>query len=165
MRPSVTELRKIRYEIDLTDPPYTNAAPTPRTRRLVPSDRDELGVLILDAYLGTIDYEGETIVEANEAIDDWLDSGPLLEHSCAAVIDDEIVSAVLVTTYDEHPFISIVMTHPDHKGEGYATAAVASTLTSLRSEDHAKVILFITEGNTASEALFATLGAKPVEEN
>lgn len=151
---------KIEYEIDLRGTEFDTFAQAPN-RRLVPEDRDALGALILDAYLGTIDYEGETIVEANEAIDEWLDDSPLLEHSFAVVEDDVIVSAVLAMTLDDNPFIAIVMTHPDHKGKGYGTAAVTATLASLQSEGHERVVFFITEGNTPSEKLFGNLGAKP----
>lgn len=152
---------KIRYEIDLAQR-GTSTKGAFRTRNLTGSDRDELANLILDAYRGTIDYEGETLVEAGEAIDEWLDESPLLAASFAALDGDSIVSATLATTLDGDPFIAIVMTHPDHKTKGYGTAAVEATLQALHAEGNKKVVLFITEGNSASETLFKTFGAQRV---
>lgn len=160
----MTEPRKLRYEITLSDRESTDTAHRVSTRPLEPSDRDELARLILDAYLGTIDYEGETIVEAGEAIDDWLDGGPLLLHSHAALVDDTIISATLTTIFEDAPFIAIVMTHPTFKAQGYGTAVVTATLDSLREDGHDNVALYITEGNEASEALFRKLGAVEIPE-
>jgi predicted N-acetyltransferase YhbS len=128
-------------------------------RALTPDDRDGLAQLMLDAYTGTIDYEGESIVEAREAVDDWLGDAPLLSHSFGATIDGRVVSAVLVMTLDDAPFVSIVMTAPEHKGSGLGRAVVGASLESLRTEHHSTATLYITEGNEPSERLFASLGA------
>lgn len=160
----MSDPQKFRYEIDLSRRPAPTEATGSRftTRTLDASDRDDLATLILGAYLGTIDYEGETIVEAGEAIDDWLDGEPLMAHSHAAIENDTIVSATLTMTLDDLPFISIVMTDPASKAKGYGTAVVKATLESLRSQGHDKVAFYITDGNTASEALFNNLGASKV---
>ncbi len=117
---------------------------------------------MLDAYMGTIDYEGESIVEAREAVDDWLSDAPLLGQSFGAEIDGRLVSAVLAMTLDDAPFISIVMTAPDHKRSGLGRAVVAASLESLRAVYHSTATLYITEGNEPSERLFASLGALEV---
>lgn len=152
---------KNRYEIDLEAHRPVPAASV-ATRQLSALDRNELAHLILEAYRNTIDYEGETIVEAGYAIDEWLDESPLLSHSYAAVEDGEIVSATLVANLDSEPFISIVMTRPAYKRRGFGTAAVAATIDSLSFAGHSRVALYITEGNIASEALFTGLGAHRV---
>lgn len=66
----MAERNKIRYEIDLRS--WNSVAPGTdiAMRTLGPGDRDELAHLILDAYRGTIDYEGETLAEAKAAIDE-----------------------------------------------------------------------------------------------
>jgi predicted GNAT family acetyltransferase len=157
--------QKFRYEIALAREGLTAASDSSlTTRQLDAFDRDELATLILDAYLGTIDYEGETIVEAGEAIDEWLDDEPLLSDSYAAFDGDTIASATLAMMLDDEPFISIVMTHPSYKRKGYGTAVVRATLDSLGDKGHEKVVFYITEGNTASESLFYNLGATRVEE-
>jgi RimJ/RimL family protein N-acetyltransferase len=154
----LAEQVKIRYEIDLAQRERSTTSSF-RTRNLTPDDSDELAHLILDAYLGTIDYEGESIVEAREAIDEWLEDSPLLTSSFASLDGDAIVSATLVMMLDDEPFIGIVMTKPSHKAMGHGTAVVEATLDSLLDGEHRKIALYITEGNTASETLFNSLGA------
>jgi RimJ/RimL family protein N-acetyltransferase len=158
----MTQPDKRRYAIDLT----ASLGPRPSTngdlRPLTTDDRDSLAQLMLDAYAGTIDYEGESIIEAREAVDEWFSDAPLIGQSFGAEIDGRLVSAVLAMMLDDAPFIAIVMTAPEHKGHGLGRAVVAASLESLRAEHHGTVTLYITEGNAPSERLFASLGAVEV---
>ena len=63
---------------------------------------------------------------------------------------------------DDAPFIAIVMTDPAKKNTGLGRAVTARSLTSMANAGHDRVALYITAGNTASERLFASLGAEPV---
>lgn len=155
---------KTRYEIDLATVERRAAAGAATVRSLAPSDRDALAQLMLDAYVGTIDYEGESLDEALSEVDSWLADSPLLEHSFAAVTDDELRSAILVMELHGEPFIAIVMTHPAVKRMGYGGMVARATLESLRDAGHRRVVFYITNGNTASESLFSGLGARPVDE-
>lgn len=156
----MTKPPKIRYEIALvSDQGDQRELRGFVIRNLVRDDRDALAHLMLDAYLGTIDYEGEAIGEARDAIDDWLDDAPLLDHSYGAVVDGTLVSAVLLEIADGDPLVRSVMTHPDHQGHRVAAAVTHAALGSLGTAGFPRVVLFITEGNTPSERLFASLGA------
>ena len=155
---------KTRYEIDLTTLRGRLEHETNSVRKLVASDRDDLAQLMLKAYEGTIDYEGETLVEAIAEVDSWLAGSPLLEHSFGVATSDGLRSATLVMEWNEEPFIAIVMTHPSVKRMGYATSVARATLESLRDKGHRRVVFYITNGNTASESLFLGLGARPVAE-
>lgn len=116
---------------------------------------------MLDAYLGTIDYEGETLTEAIEEVDSWLAETPMLGHSYGAVVDGRLVSAVLLMVVDGDPLIRSVMTDPDHKGHRFGLAVTHAAIESLRVAGYPLVTLYITTGNTPSERLFASVGAKP----
>ena len=153
---------KVSYEIDLTS--WAPPSDRPTHRSLRPSDREALAQLMLDAYIGTIDYEGETLADAIREVDDWFAGSPMLEHSMAIVLHDRLVSAVLVMELDGAPFIAIVMTHPDEKKAGLARSAVEASLASIRRAGHRRATLSITKGNVASERLFASVGAVGVEE-
>ena len=155
----MTQPDKRRYAIDLTASRGPHRSPHGDIRPITDGDRDSLAQLMLDAYTGTIDYEGESIVEARQAVDDWFSDAPLLGHSFGAEMDGHLVSAVLAMTLDDAPFIAIVMTAPDYKGNGLGRAVVAASLESLRKEHHGTVTLYTTEGNIPSERLFASLGA------
>ncbi len=152
---------KVRYEVDLSTGTPDLVLPFLEIRALIPTDREALAGLMLDAYVGTIDYEGETLTGVLEEVDSWLAGTPMLDHSCGAIVDGRLVSAVLVMVLDEAPFISFVMTDPDHKGHRFGRAVTHAALESLRAVDYPFAALYITKGNTPSERLFAAVGAKP----
>ena len=155
----MSDTTKIRYEIDLATALPGQAREDVTIRSLDPSDRDGLAHLMLDAYLGTIDYEGETLAEAIGEVDSWLEGTPMLDHSFGVVTDGQLVSAVLVSTIDHVPLIGYVMTDAEHKASGLGGAVTRSGLASLKSSGYSHVVLYITKGNTPSERLFAGLGA------
>lgn len=119
---------------------------------------------MLDAYLGTMDYEGESLEDAIEEVRAFFDGAEALEDR-SYVIDDEgtIASAVLVSLSEGRPFIGYVMTRASHKNQGMARLVTATALQRLVVDGHQRVVLYITEGNTPSEALFRSLGAVQVE--
>jgi RimJ/RimL family protein N-acetyltransferase len=153
---------KIRYEIALQDSSRLPGAPTPGLRRPDQADLVQMAQLMLDAYAGTIDSEGETIADAIEEVTAWFAGTPLLEHSFLKQEDESILSAVLVSMIDGNPFIGYVITDPRHKNRGLATTVTLAALETLRSGGFSKVALYITEGNTPSERLFRRLGATPI---
>ena len=124
------------------------------------TDVDGLAQLMLDAYRDTIDYEGETLDDATTVVQQLVDrEDPLWEHSRAVQVNQTIVSAALITCFQGVPLLSYVVTHPDHQNHGYARLAVSSALASLTAVGHSEAVWYVTEGNTASEALSHSLGA------
>ena len=96
---------KVRYEVDLSTETPDPVLPDLEIRSLIPTDREALARLMLNAFVGTIDYEGETLTEAIEEVDSWLAGTPMLDHSYGAVVDGRLVSAVLIRVLDGAPFI------------------------------------------------------------
>lgn len=73
----MSDIVKIRYEIGLSkDRPGFKTRDVVEIRRIAVTDRDQLAELMLDAYIGTIDYEGEALVEAIDEVDSWLIATP-----------------------------------------------------------------------------------------
>jgi hypothetical protein len=155
----MTDNPKIRYEIALAPHQGHDEPVGFATRNVVASDRDALAGLMLDAYVGTIDYEGETISEALDEVDQWFAGPSLLEHSYVAVVDDHLVAAILAMSVDATPFIAIVMTEAASKNAGFGRAVTERSLSSMANTDHDHAVLYITAGNAPSERLFASLGA------
>lgn len=155
------ERMKPRYEIDLTSPVPVPDVENAFVRSVTRDDLDSLARLMLDAYVGTIDYEGEDLEGAVDEVRSYLDHRPLLQHSFVAELGGEIASAVLVSLLDNTPFIGYVMTLPAHKGEGLAQLVTTSSMSSLAEDGHRNIVLYITEGNKPSEALFRSVGAVP----
>ena len=150
---------KLRYEIDLNRPIPRVPGQDVEIRSISTHDVDGVARLMLDAYVGTIDHEGETFQDAVGEVESYFEGDPLLEHSYVASIADEIVSGVLLMLWEGGPLIRCVMTLPAHKNQGLGRLLVSTTMTSLHEAGHTQVTLFITEGNTASEALFEAVGA------
>lgn len=157
---SHTVPEKLRYEIDLSSP---RPAPDPGmwlVRPVSPDDLHGLARLMLDAYRGTIDYEDETLDDAEAEVRSFFeDASAKPERSYVVEDEGDLVSAILVLVDETSPFIGYVMTTASHKNRGLASLVTSTALDHLRRDGHEKVILYITEGNTASEALFRSLGA------
>jgi RimJ/RimL family protein N-acetyltransferase len=151
---------KLRYEIDLTNPIPETESEAPPVRPITKDDLDGLAQLMLDAYLGTIDYEDEDLDDAIEEVRSFFEDGhPLLAHSYLVEVGGTVASAILVSRSEGKPFIGYVMTLPAHKNHGLARRVTTAALESLAREGHKTVVLYITDGNRPSEALFRSVGA------
>ena len=141
-----------------TAPPSPTGRPGPH--EVVPAaeaDRDALAALLLDAYRGTIDDEGEGEDDARAAIDDYL--GRLLPaYSLAVVEDGQPVSLSFVVLVQGRHYIDPVATSAARKRQGLGAEAVLTSLRRLHRDGVDEVGAVITDGNLASERLFARLG-------
>jgi ribosomal protein S18 acetylase RimI-like enzyme len=130
-------------------------------RHPVPEDAEALAALMLEAYRDTIDADGsETLDDARGEVDGYFSGhsgAPLLEHGWVAVADESIVSAVLVSRFNDVPLIAYAMTDPAHKGRGLASALTEHALDSLAAAGEREVQLWVTEGNPA-ERIYERLG-------
>lgn len=132
-------------------------------------DADALAVLMIEAYRGTIDYDGETVDDARAEIQAFLDGergGPaLLAPSRLAEADGQVVAASLVAHWDERqcPFIAYVMTHAAWKQHGLGGRLVKESVNALGQDGHDEVRAVITAGNEPSERLFLGLGFRKID--
>lgn len=168
------ENHRTSYVLTLSDPDLT--FPLPPTinfplalRALCPTDVEAVAVLMLDAYRGTIDDSGETLADAHDEVQAYLvgqRGGPaLLQESCLGFVNNQLVAACLVTQGEtgQHPLIAYVMTHADWKNQGIGRAILTATVQTLARSHYPTVWAVITQGNTPSERLFASLGFRRKE--
>ena len=152
---------RTRSEYRLTPLPAVSAAATPPRRAIVRvpehSDRAQLATAILDAYRGTIDDEGEDLPAARGAVDDWL-SRLEQPHSVVLKEDGQILAVSFVVDVAGRKYIDPVATVSRRKRDGLGRAAVEFSLRSLYAHGVHEVGAVITDGNIASEQLFADLG-------
>ncbi len=121
------------------------------------SDRDALATVLLAAYRGTVDDEGEELVDAYVAIDTYL-ARILRPHSFVVSENDAVVAFSFVLIVDAVHFIDPVVVAPSHKGQGLGRDTVRICLGSLARAGVNEVGATITDGNLASERLFLGLG-------
>ena len=132
------------------------------------SDVAELAKLMLDSYHGTIDFGGETIREATKEVKSYFertDSIQMLSCSFVALSENRIISACLISKWEKRPapLISYIMTRSSFKGKGLGKALVHKSLQCIKGAGHQGVVAVVTDGNTPSERLMASLGFRRVQ--
>jgi len=140
-----------------------------KLRRPRPDQVGALGELLLDAYRGTVDDEGEDLAASMREARMYFDGkqgGPaMLADSVVAWRGDVPVAACLVAEWTEHrcPFVAFVATRADSKGAGVGRLLLAVSVRRLSRAGHREVRAVITRGNRPSEALFRSLGFEVFE--
>jgi hypothetical protein len=121
------------------------------------ADHDSVSLLMLDAYRGTVDDEGEGEDDARSAIDDYFGR---IQWRHSVVIEDaeQLIAMSFVVIVDGRHYIDPVATLAPWKGRGWGRTAVLASLGSLAGDGVPEVGAVITDGNTPSERLFAGLG-------
>lgn len=126
------------------------------------ADRQALAGLMIDAYVGTIDYEGETPEQALEEVDGYLAESAYLETSLLVVSGKNVEAAAMMAWFEEVPLVAFVMTRAAAKGTGLATVLVDNVVDAVWQTGATEIRAFITEGNLASEIVFTRVGFEVV---
>lgn len=152
----------VRHEYQLTPGSYR---PSGRSlpagavvRRPTAEDRLELASLMMAAYVGTIDYDGESEAQAVEEVDGYFASEAYLDASVAAIVEGVTQSAVLASRVMGVPMIGYAMTRAAVKGQGLASALLDMSIAAVWDSGAADLRAFITQGNAASEKIFKRVG-------
>jgi hypothetical protein len=130
-------------------------------RHPAPEDAERLAELLLDAYQGTIDYDGETTDDALTEIESYFagrSGEPLPGCSWVYASTETLLAACLVALHEGAPLLAYVMTRRRWKGRGLAAYLVRQSLLSLQDAHYPEVRAVVTEGNVPSEYILATLG-------
>jgi ribosomal protein S18 acetylase RimI-like enzyme len=136
-------------------------AADPLVRPPRPSDAPAIAELMLAAYRGTIDDDGETPEETL----DWVqrmfagEFGAMLWNiSEVTERAGRIVAATLCTVWAGRPFVALTVTAPEHKGQGLARAGLTRAINRLAAAGDPVLRLVLTPGNTPAERLYTSLG-------
>jgi GNAT superfamily N-acetyltransferase len=131
-----------------------------------PADVGQLASLMLDAYIGTVDYEGEddqgALMQVHKTIAG--ESGSF-SWTCSRVIERRsiLAAAVLITRWESRPFVAFTMTRPEFKRLGLARVCMVNAMQALVAQGEHEVRLMVTLENTAAIALYQTLGFRREE--
>lgn len=130
-------------------------------RRPTQSDDEALAALMMRAYIGTIDYEGEDEADALVEVRDTFSGGkgPFL-WSASNVIEREgvLASATLVIRWQGQPLVAFTMTDARFKRQGLGRACMLSTMRQLHSMGETELHLFVTLANDEAVGLYRSLG-------
>jgi hypothetical protein len=122
-----------------------HAARNPRLK-----ERELLAHLMLAAYRGGADDEGESIAEALQEVDSVLVSAdrPFIpEASFVIEVDAALASASLVSLFRGAPLVTHIMTHPHSKRRGFGVSALLSSANALREQGWSSLSLYVTDSN------------------
>lgn len=154
------------YRLTPDAPPTDRPFPAGLVCRPVADNDDEaLGRLMEHAYAGTIDEALGDNSDGAVEVASWRAAGAVPECSVVAVAPvGALVAATMVfrASAGDH-WIAYVFTRPEWKGRGLAAATTAESLRALRAR-HPKtpVLAGVTDGNTPSERLLASLGFRRI---
>jgi len=140
-------------------------------RTVVPTDKEPLAELMLDAYRGTVDYANETLADAVNEIEHTMSGsyGRFLA-GCSFVVagEDGLSSATLVTLADEGtrsecPLLAFAITRKRDQRRGLASALILRSAAALRGQGHRRLGLAVTADNEPARRLYARLGFRRVD--
>ncbi len=139
-----------------------NAQPTTSAIRSVTSeDLASLASLMYRAYIGTVDYDGETPEQSEEEMRKTFEGeyGPF-DPECSTLIEREgqVLSATLITRFQGRPFVAFSMTDPSVRDQGLARSCMLAAMAALRSRHETELRLVVTLANAPAVALYSKLG-------
>lgn len=128
------------------------------------ADEDALSRLLFNAYLGTIDQEEDTLEQAHQEIKKTFSGeyGPFDPVASKIFVDaGQLTSAVLITRFQNKPFVAFTLTAPASKGKGLARVCLAAAMSELFMQGEHEVRLVVTVANEPAIRLYTSLGFQP----
>ena len=126
------------------------------------ADVQAIGQLYYDAYLNTIDHDGETLDEAlAEAKRTLGDQYGHFLADCSFVLEgtDGPAAATLVTEEsDDTALLAEVMICPGYRGQGYARPLIQAAMNACLERGFTDMVLMVTLGNVPAEGLYRRMG-------
>jgi len=151
--------KRIGLERSTADFPVRSLPPNIRLGSLPAPD--VLAPVMLAAYVGTPDYEGETLKETVSELREVLQGkyGAVITTASFAAYDgDAPVAAIITVTEDDNPMVALVFTFPGYAGKGIASALLSQAATKLHDAGYPVIGLAVNFENTRAARLYEYLG-------
>jgi GNAT superfamily N-acetyltransferase len=135
----------------------------PDARKVTAEDGVSLGRLMYDAYLGSVDYDGETIEDAVAEVRDTIEGkygefdfgvSWLIEHDPGAPLS----ACLVVAQTGAVPLIAFCMTTPARQRHGLCTSLMRLAMDGLRQRGVPACELVVTNANLPAVSLYQKLG-------
>lgn len=156
--------RRLKLTIPLAPQVFVQSADV---RTATVADRLPLAELLIAAYAGTLDDEGETPEEALAEIDRTLAGayGPFLAP-CSFVVErnGELLAASLITRWQAVPLLAFVMVAPHVQRQGLAEQVLRCSMAALWEQGETTLTLFVTDGNAPAQRLYTRMGFRPTDD-
>lgn len=135
------------------------------SRNITHNDYQALGKLMLEAYKGTVDYDGESLEDSIGEIKGTLEGkyGTLIGPASYIIEVNDVSAAAVIFTINEKeklPLLTFAMTHPNFKNQGMSKHLIRKGLNSLLNLDYRECFLVVTDGNQPAQSMYEKMGFK-----
>ncbi len=117
------------------------------------------------SYLGTVDYEGETLEETLAAAESTLEGqygAIIFDASFIAFQKDKETFAIAVSVLTDFektgPLLAFALTHPEFQKKGLSGHLIKLSTNSLNQLNQPKISLVVTSTNEPAVSLYRKLG-------
>lgn len=133
-------------------------------RHPAPGDAEAFGALLLDAYFGTVDYEGEDLAASIVSASEFLDGThfpPIWDASFAIMKDGRMSCISFVAEFEDMPLLVVTATEKAAKRTGLASQLIEHSLDALHRLGKPTLRLWVTCANTPAVHAYEKLGFVP----
>lgn len=126
---------------------------------------DNMADAMLDAYQGSIDYEGENLQQTVDELKRVFRGtyGPMMEEASYLVMEgDQVLSGLLTCLYRGEPTITYTFTRKSAQRLGYATLLINKAFDELYRRGYHSLFLYVTLANKGAVRLYESLGFQEV---
>lgn len=126
-----------------------------------PNDINELAISMLDAFIGTEDFHGETVEELGKEIRSVVEStfGTFIPDASLKIEKNgEIASTILISLYKGKPFVSELFTRKEYMNLGMATGLLKKSINTLISLGYNDLVLYVHPKNIEAINLYKKIG-------
>ena len=123
--------------------------------------RTNLASLMLEAYRGTVDDDGETLDDAIDVVDSLMagEFGDVDQQASGVFIEgDAPIAATIVTHHNGRPLVAFSMTHPVAQRRGFARRGLRHCIGVLARGDCDEITLVVTSTNNGAVDLYRSMG-------
>ncbi len=134
-------------------------------RTVQESDLAALSTLFYYGYKGSIDYQGETLNTYEKEIKALIKGlyGPFLFDSSYLLIRKEkVLSASLITLFQNIPILMYAVTLPEHKCKGFFSQVLSHSMNSLYKKGYKELYLVVTNGNHSAQYIYKKFGFQEI---
>jgi ribosomal protein S18 acetylase RimI-like enzyme len=150
--------QRLQMRLKLSEQSFDTTRPC---RTVTRNDGPALGALLLAAYQGSTDYQGETLEEATTVAQEMLGGryGLLLNRG-SFVIEQarQPIGACIITLWKGTPLVCDLMVHPAHTNQGLGTFLLKQSANTLFEQGYRDLLLYVTVGNDNAQHIYEKLG-------
>lgn len=123
--------------------------------------------IFLDGFIGTVDYEGESLKDTItyiEQIKSGIYGEILSDYSGLLLQNATPVSGIIMTLFEEVPLIVSVFTKNEYKKKGFGEILLRSVIEGIfKNTQYSEIILYVSENNPAI-SIYHKIGFKVFDE-